>query len=127
MRRRRPRRGEWLVRDDESGFVHRSSDVTTRWDGAVVHRDNNEQRNPQEFVTAYNDPVPVSPIRPRQDIDPIISQFSVAKDVSGNVYAYYDVAERYRRYIASSAADPDGMEIGDSLIVMPNSLLDYPA
>ena len=127
MRRRRAPIGEWLVRDDESGFVYPSGEMTTRWDGAVVHYANNEERNPQEFVNAYNDPVVVSPIRPRQDTDPYISQFSVSLDADGSARAYYDVAPRYRHYVPVSGSDLKGMQIGRSLVVMPDVLQPYPA
>lgn len=55
--------GEHLVRDDESGAVYYASEMTKRWDGAVVHKKNDERRHPQEFVRAGTDPQPVTPVR----------------------------------------------------------------
>jgi hypothetical protein len=62
--RRRHKVGDWLVTDDESGIVHYRSEVTERWDGLYVRRDQYETRQPQEFVKAKTDPKAVKPIRP---------------------------------------------------------------
>jgi hypothetical protein len=48
--RNRHKVGDWLVADDESGFVHYASETVQLWDGSRVHKDNYETRNPQEFV-----------------------------------------------------------------------------
>lgn len=67
MRRRR-KPGVALAVDDESGLVHPIDEMVTRWDGAFVHKSNDEQRHPQEFVRAGKDPYPVENARPRQAI-----------------------------------------------------------
>lgn len=62
--RNRHRVGRYLIVDDESGITYYDDEVTTRWDGAVVAKHNNETRNPQEFVRAKDDPVALTLIRP---------------------------------------------------------------
>lgn len=65
MRRVRPPRiGDHLMVDDESGFAHPRSQMIKRWDGVFVRKDQNEFRNPQEFVRARNDPRSLNDIRP---------------------------------------------------------------
>lgn len=62
--RRGFRVGDYLMVDDESGLTHYASEMVKRWDGAMVHRSNNEPRHPQEFVKAYPDPEGLTIIRP---------------------------------------------------------------
>lgn len=61
-KRNRHKRGDYLMRDDESGIVHYASDMVRRWDGHFVHHTQNETRNPQEFVVAKPDPKPLKHI-----------------------------------------------------------------
>lgn len=61
--RHRHKRGEHLVQDDDTGFVHYSSEMVRLWDGRIVHRREYETRQPQEFIKSLGDPYPVSPIR----------------------------------------------------------------
>lgn len=65
MIRNKHRVGDYLMVDDESGFTHYASEMVERWDGAWVHRDNNEYRNPQEFVRAKADPRALRNVRPQ--------------------------------------------------------------
>ena len=62
--RNRHKVGDYLMRDDESGFVEYASDMRTIWDGTERHWKNYETRNPQEFVYARNDPKDLRHIRP---------------------------------------------------------------
>jgi len=62
--RNRWRRGKWLVRDDESGFVEYSDRVVRRWDGLYVRKDQDEPIDPQWFIQADSDPKPVPFVRP---------------------------------------------------------------
>jgi hypothetical protein len=54
--RNRHKVGDYLMQDDESGFVHYASEMMEIWDGTFRHRNNFETRQPQEFVRAKNDP-----------------------------------------------------------------------
>ncbi|MEE8234318.1 MAG: hypothetical protein V3R41_06535 [Gammaproteobacteria bacterium] len=62
--RNKHRIGDYLMVDDESGFTFYRSEMVRRWDGAYVHVNNNEIRNPQEFVRAKNDPKALDVVRP---------------------------------------------------------------
>jgi hypothetical protein len=68
--RNRWRRGQWLVRDDESGFVHYADQVVRRWDGMYVRKDQDEPIDPQWFITAESDPTNVPFVRPDQPAGP---------------------------------------------------------
>ena len=58
------RRGDhWLI-DDRSGFQIRKSEAVKEWDGSIVHRDDAEERHPQEYVRARADRQAVTPTRP---------------------------------------------------------------
>ena len=72
--------GDYLMRDDESGFVHYRSEMVRLWDGTWRHKDNFETRQPQEFVQARSDPRALRHIRP----EPTIEQM-VVNTVSGEV------------------------------------------
>lgn len=57
------RSGDWLVVDDESGFVCYASETIRRWDGLIVRADQNEPPHPQWFIRAKGDPYPVPFVR----------------------------------------------------------------
>jgi len=61
--RNRHRVGDHLMMDDESGLVHYRSEMVERWDGLWVRGDQNEVRNPQEFVRARSDPRAIRGVR----------------------------------------------------------------
>lgn len=61
--RRTFRVGDYLMRDDESGFIHYRSEMRKMWDGSFRHKDNYETRHPQEFVKAKSDPRALNDIR----------------------------------------------------------------
>jgi hypothetical protein len=103
--RNRWRRGQWLVRDDESGFVHYADQVVRRWDGPI---------EPQWFITAESDPTNVPFVRPDQPAGPACKTGPA-----------YDAANRpiksfpgYNLYVGSSIGS---MEIECSFIVFPDS------
>lgn len=56
MRRRGWKRGEWLVRDEESGFVEYGSNVRRDYYGVLKRKDECDPPHPQMFVKAKNDP-----------------------------------------------------------------------
>jgi hypothetical protein len=55
--------GDWWVICDQCGRRTRSSKVTKRWDGLLVHKDPNqgcyETRHPQDFVRPVKDNYPL--------------------------------------------------------------------
>lgn len=65
MRRRRGwKKGEWLVRDEESGFVEYGSNVRRDYYGVLKRKDQADPAHPQLFVRALGDPYPVYPQSP---------------------------------------------------------------
>ncbi len=56
--------GDFLLQDDESGFVHYASEMRKIWDGTFRRADQFETRQPQEFVRARNDPKALRHVRP---------------------------------------------------------------
>lgn len=112
--RNRWRRGQWLVRDDESGFVHYADQVVRRWDGMYVRKDQDEPIDPQWFITAESDPTNVPFVRPDQPAGPACKTGPC-----------YDPARKpiknfpgYSLYIGSSIGS---MEIECSFIVFPDT------
>ena len=55
-RRRGWKRGDWLVRDEESGLVEYASNVTRDFYGVLKRKDQAARQHPQDFVKAGNDP-----------------------------------------------------------------------
>ena len=55
-RRRGWKRGDWLVRDEESGLVEYASNCTRDYYGVLKRKDQADHRHPQDFVKAGNDP-----------------------------------------------------------------------
>lgn len=68
------------MRDDESGLVYYASEMRRIWDGSFRHKKMFETRQPQEFVRALNDPVPLRDVRP----DPLVSPPSTPEGCIGN-------------------------------------------
>src|SRR3990167_11003294 len=57
MRNRRGwKRGDWLVRDEESGLVEYASNVTRDYYGVLKRKDQADSQHPQDFVKAGLDP-----------------------------------------------------------------------
>lgn len=133
--RNRWRRGQWLVRDDESGFVHYADQVVRRWDGMYVRKDQDEPIDPQWFITSENDPTNVPFIRPDEPSPPacktrlayqsdgpwaqsigtmvIEESFVVFPETRSPVRPF----PGYNLYVGSSV---NSMEIGCSFIVFPD-------
>ena len=62
--------GDYLMIDAESGMTHLASERVRQWDGSWRHYTNVEQRHPQDFVKARNDPQAlqhVAPLGPQPD------------------------------------------------------------
>jgi len=60
-------RRSYLIRDDESDFIHYRDQVTVNPDGIVIHKKNYDEgisKHPQNFVRAKNDPKPLVLHRP---------------------------------------------------------------
>lgn len=90
MRRNRHKKGDWLVRCDESGIVDYASNMRRRWDGLWVRKKGYETRHPQEFVMARNDPKPVPVVRddvpypvPNNVVPGFIGQTTIPSGVDG--------------------------------------------
>lgn len=58
------RPGDHWVIDDRTGFRARASETVKEWSGAVVHRDEAEERHPQDFVRGLRDRQSVKDARP---------------------------------------------------------------
>ena len=112
--RNRWRRGQWLVRDDESGFVHYADQVVRRWDGMYVRKDQDEPIDPQWFITAESDPTNVPFIRPDQPAGPACKT-GPAYDAANQPIKNFP---GYNLYVGSSIGS---MEIECSFIVFPDS------
>lgn len=120
MRPRRPRIGDYLVVDDESGFTHVKSDIVRRWDGALVRKDQWETRNPQEFVKARKDPAPLKEVRPAVEVSAYCpAPFTVLSNGTF-LYHYTGPGKSMEPGIAVSAADPKGMSVDCTLYVYPD-------
>lgn len=61
-RRRGWKSGDWLVKDEESGFTTYGSKVEYDYYGVLKLKDQGDKAHPQDFVRALEDPYPVSPI-----------------------------------------------------------------
>lgn len=71
MRRRRGwKKGDWLVKDEESGFTVYASQVKRDYYGVLKLKTQADNAHPQMFIQAKDDPYPVSPIsEPLRDYD----------------------------------------------------------
>ena len=61
MKRRGWKRGDWLVRDEESGLVEYASNVGRDYYGILKRKDQMDSMHPQSFITAKRDPYINSP------------------------------------------------------------------
>ena len=80
-RRRGWKRGEWLVRDEESGLVEYASNVTRDYYGVLKRRDQADSQHPQDFVRAGQDPYINDP-----QASPAYTYDTSAYNVSAYVY-----------------------------------------
>lgn len=64
MRRRGWKRGDWLVKDEESGFTEYASKCARDYYGVLKRKDQLDPPHPQDFIRAKKDPYSVYPISP---------------------------------------------------------------
>ena len=64
--RRGWKRGEWLVRDEESGFIEYGSNVRRDYYGVLKRKDQADEAHPQDFIRAKHDPFIQYPQAPPQ-------------------------------------------------------------
>lgn len=70
MRRRGWKRGDYLVKDEESGFTEYGSKVAYDYYGVLKLKKQGDRLHPQDFIQAKDDPYPVYPIsEPLRDYD----------------------------------------------------------
>lgn len=74
--RNRHRVGDYLIRDDESGFTIYKSEAVKIWDGTYRHKRMYETRHPQEFVKAKRDPRALDVVRPEPLVDAPVNAVS---------------------------------------------------
>jgi hypothetical protein len=80
-KRRGWKRGDWLVRDEESGFIEYASNVGRDYYGVLKRKDQMDKVHPQTFVKAGRD-VQIS----YPQASPSITYNTSAYDVSAFVY-----------------------------------------
>jgi len=61
-RRRGWKSGDWLVKDEESGFTTYGSKVAYDYYGVLKLKSQGDRAHPQMFVKALDDPYPVYPV-----------------------------------------------------------------
>jgi len=111
--RNRWRKGRWLVTDDESGFVHYSDQMVRRWDGAYVIASQDEPIDPQWFIRAKPDPLPVPFVRPDAPAAP-------ACDTRSPYDANDQLLKPFPGYQLLVGTDIGSFEIGCSFVVYPD-------
>lgn len=77
------RPGDFWRIDDRTGSKVRSSDTVKQWDGLIVHRDEFEERHPQDFVRGRIDKQRVHDPRP-EPTDNIIGPLTTTISVAAN-------------------------------------------
>lgn len=128
MRRSRFRPGDYLVVDDESGYIRLASQTAKQWDGLIKDRAQIETRNPQEFVRARPDAPPPKDVRPLNDYgnycpDPFfrapapgIGSWTIGTDAIG-----YRFINKFRSGLGANLVDfgVGGATVGCTLTVFP--------
>jgi hypothetical protein len=79
-RRRGWKKGDWLVKDEESGFTTYGSKVARDYYGVLKLKTQCDKAHPQMFVKAGGDPYPVHPVNPPDrdfDLDESVIGFTV--------------------------------------------------
>lgn len=61
-RRRGFKSGDWLAKDEESGFTTYGSRLARDYYGVLKLKEQGDKVHPQDFVRAKEDPYPVTPI-----------------------------------------------------------------
>lgn len=120
MRKRRGwKRGEWLVRDEESGFIEYGSNVTRDYYGVLTRKDQADSKHPQLFVRAQSDPYIQYPqANPSYTYD--VSAYNVSAFVYGtNIPTPVGPATHLFEAVAVMAGDPaiPDMSIGTDFTV----------
>lgn len=85
MRRRGWKRGDWLIKDEESGLTEYASNVGRDYYGVLKRKNQMDDRHPQEAVYAKNDPFPVFPITPP------LREYDLATTLIGNTVGLSNV------------------------------------
>lgn len=80
-KRRGWKRGDWLVRDEESGLIEYASNVGRDYYGVLKRKDQMDRQHPQDFVKAGRDPYINTP-----QSDPSYAYNTSAYNVSAFVY-----------------------------------------
>lgn len=63
-RRRGWKKGDWLVKDAESGFTTYGSKVAYDYYGVLKLKKQADPAHPQDFIRAKDDPYPIYPVNP---------------------------------------------------------------
>lgn len=76
-RRRGWKKGDWLVKDEESGFTTYGKSVAYDYYGVLKDKKQGDRAHPQDFIRAKSDPYAVDPINPP------LRDFSLSESVIG--------------------------------------------
>lgn len=117
MRRRGWKRGDWLIRDEESGFTEYASKLSRDYYGVLTR--NGDRPHPQSFVIAKKDPYPVP------YTNPPVRVYNVSAYVQGTYVGVTDILAPVgaATHLYNPAALPGynpgigEMEIGTTFIV----------
>jgi hypothetical protein len=66
-RKAKYRDGDHLIQSDLTGRICYASETRKLWNGLICHRDEYEERNPQDFLKARSEREPFKEVRPRTD------------------------------------------------------------
>lgn len=119
-KRRGWKRGDWLVRDEGSGFIEYGSNVVRDYYGVLRRKDQADEQHPQDFVQAKQEDFVQYP-----QSDPSLTYNVSAYNVSAYVYGttipspYGPAAHLFFQPTVNPVNDPaiPNMAIGDSFII----------
>ena len=68
IKKRKPlyKDGDYLIESDLTGRICYASETRKMWNGLICHRDEYEERNPQDFIKAIPEREPFKEVRPRK-------------------------------------------------------------
>lgn len=112
--RNRHRVGQHLVVDEESGFIHYSDEVTTRWDRVVVAAKNTEPKHPSLYIRVRKEGVVKGPIVP----EPLVAFTTVEQQPFVGMSAVTTPIGPASHLFGWTGSFPQG--IGYSIISDPN-------
>ena len=113
MRKRRGwKKGEWLVRDEESGFVEFGSNFRRDYYGVLKRKDQADPVHPQLFIRAKNDPFITYPQAPVEYVYDV-SAYNVSAFVYGTTIPIPQ-GPAYHLFFANAGVSDPG--IGDMTI-----------